>query len=93
MPPVNIRTSNERLAIIDRAVAIRGTSRTEFVLRSSEAAAIEVKSQLRYDTGMLLGLRAIEEFPGTMRRALVYDGKRSFRTRDGIDGWSTVQLQ
>ncbi|MDE2790389.1 MAG: DUF1778 domain-containing protein [Paracoccaceae bacterium] len=42
MPQVNFRTSNERLAIIDRAAGIRGVSRTEFVLRSSEASATEV---------------------------------------------------
>jgi len=45
MPQVNIRTSSERLAVIDRAAAIRGVSRTEFMLRSSEAAAIEVLSE------------------------------------------------
>ena len=45
MPQVNIRTSSERLAIIDRAAAIRRVSRTEFVLRSSEAAAIEVLNE------------------------------------------------
>ena len=42
MPQVNFRTSRERLAAIDRAATIRGVSRTEFVLRSSEAAAIEI---------------------------------------------------
>ncbi|MCY4592076.1 MAG: GNAT family N-acetyltransferase [Alphaproteobacteria bacterium] len=42
MPQVNFRTSSGRLAVIDRAAAIRGVSRTEFVLRSSEAAAIEI---------------------------------------------------
>ena len=45
MPQVNIRTSTERLAVIDRAAAIRGVSRTEFLLRSSEAAAIEVLNE------------------------------------------------
>ena len=45
MPQVNFRTSGERLAVIDRAAAIRGVSRTEFVLRSSEAAAIEVLNE------------------------------------------------
>ena len=45
MPQVNMRTSSERLAIIDRAAAIRGVSRTEFVLRSSEAAAIEILNE------------------------------------------------
>ena len=40
MAQVNFRMSDERLAFIDRAAAIRGVTRTEFVLRSSEAAAI-----------------------------------------------------
>ena len=37
--------SDERLAFIDRAAAIRGVTRTEFVLRSSEAAAIETRNE------------------------------------------------
>ena len=45
MPQVNVRTSSERLAFIDRAASIRGVSRTEFVLRSSEAAAIEALNE------------------------------------------------
>ena len=45
MPQVNFRMSSERLAVIDRAAAIRGVSRTEFVLRSSEAAAIDVLNE------------------------------------------------
>ena len=39
MARVNLQVSDERLASIDRAVAIRGASRTEFALRSSEAIA------------------------------------------------------
>ena len=71
-------------------------NRTEvdFLLRRrGELVAIEVKSRLRYHTGMLHGLRAIGALPGMARRVLVYDGKRSFRTGDGIDVWSTDQLQ
>ena len=71
-------------------------NRTEvdFLLRrSGELVAIEVKSRLRYHTGMLQGLRAIEDLPGIARRILVYGGKRSFRTGDGMDVWSTDQLQ
>ena len=49
MPEVNIRISSERLAIIDRAAAVTGVSRTEFVLRSSEAAAIEVLNECPRD--------------------------------------------
>ncbi len=71
-------------------------NRTEvdFLLRRGrELVAIEAKSQPRYHTGMLPGLRAIAELPGTVRRVLVYGGKRSFRTGDGIDVWSTDRLQ
>ena len=71
-------------------------NRTEvdFLLRrEGELTAIEVKSQPRYHTGMLPGLRAISELPGIARRVLVYGGKRSFRTEDGIDVWSTDRLQ
>ena len=45
MAQVNFRISSERLASIDRAAAIRGVTRTEFVLRSSEAAAIETLNE------------------------------------------------
>ena len=71
-------------------------NRTEvdFLLRrGGELAAIEVKSQPRYHTGMLPGLRAIAELPGVVRRVLVYGGRRSFRTGDGINVWSSGRLQ
>ena len=42
---INLRNSEERLALIDRAAARRGVTRTEFVLRSSEAAAVDVFAQ------------------------------------------------
>lgn len=45
MAQVNFRMKEERLALIDRAAAIRGVTRTEFVLRSSEAAAIETLNE------------------------------------------------
>lgn len=45
MGQVNFRMKDERLALIDRAAAIRGVTRTEFVLRSSEAAAVEVLTE------------------------------------------------
>ncbi len=45
VPQVNFRASSERLAVIDRAAAIRGVSRTEFVLSSSETAAIEILNE------------------------------------------------
>ena len=42
---------------------------------------------------MLPGLRAIGELQGMVRRVLVYGGRRSFRTGDEIDVWSTDRLQ
>ena len=45
MAQVNFRMSSERLAFIDRAAAIRGVTRTEFVLRASEAAVIETLNE------------------------------------------------
>lgn len=45
MTQVNIRTSDERLSYIDCAAAIRGVTRSEFMLRSSEAAAIEILNE------------------------------------------------
>ena len=66
----------------------------DFVLRrGGEFAAIEVKSQPRYHTGMLAGLRAISDLAGIVRRVLVHGGERSFRTQDGIDVWSTARFE
>ena len=45
MAQMNVRTSDERLQLFDRAAAIRGVTRSEFVLRASEAAAIEVLNE------------------------------------------------
>ena len=45
MAQVQFRMSDERLAFIDRAAAIRGGTRTEFVIGSSEAAAIETLNE------------------------------------------------
>ena len=45
MVQVKFRVSDERLAFIDRAAAIRGVARTEFVFRSSEAAAVETVNE------------------------------------------------
>ena len=45
MVQVIFRMKEERLALIDRAAAIRGITRAEFVLRSSEAAAVETLNE------------------------------------------------
>ena len=45
MGQVNFKVTDDRLAIIDRAASIRGVSRTEFVLGTCEAAALEILSE------------------------------------------------
>ena len=45
MAQVRLCMSSQRLAFIDRAAAIRGVTRTEFMLRSSEATAIETLNE------------------------------------------------
>ena len=57
------------------------------LLRGPERLAIEVKSAERYHTGLLKGLRALDALPGLVRRILVYAGRRSFRSSDGIEVW------
>ena len=70
-------------------------NRTEvdfFLRRGGEYVAVEVKSQPRYHTGMLTGLRAAADLAGVVRSVLVYGGRRSFRTHDGIEVWSIARL-
>ena len=55
--------------------------------RGRERLAIEVKAADRYHTGLLKGLRAIGDLPRLVRRVLVYTGRRSFRSADGIEVW------
>ena len=65
----------------------------DFLLsRDSEYLAIEVKAAKRYNTVLLKGLRAINDLPHLVRRILIYDGARAFRTEDGIDVWPVRQL-
>ena len=46
-----------------------------------------VKSQRRFSTSMLAGLKAITQLPGLRRRILIYRGQRRLRTSEGIDIW------
>lgn len=65
----------------------------DFLLqRGRRFLAIEVKSQARYSTSMLTGLRAIVELPKLVRRILLYGGTRSLKTSDGIDVWPLTRL-
>ena len=68
--------------------ALESAAEVDFVLtRDRDHLAIEVKAAERYNTTMLKGLRAVADLDGLTRRILVYRGRRSFRTEDGIDVW------
>ena len=65
----------------------------DFLLsRDAECLAIEAKATRRYNTTLLKGLRAITNLPRLVRRILIYDGERAFRTEDGIDVWPVKQF-
>jgi predicted AAA+ superfamily ATPase len=60
----------------------------DFLLRrGKEHLALEVKSQTRFPSDQLVGLRAIAEVPRVVRRVLVYLGERRLKTADGIEVW------
>lgn len=60
--------------------------------RGREFLAVEAKAGERYHTGMLRGLRAVDGLAGLARRILVYGGRRSFRTEDGIEIWPALRF-
>ena len=74
MERVTITSTPERLALIDRAAAICGVSRIEFMLQASEAAAIETLNAAPVIT---LDDQAYEDFTA----ALDAPGRPSARLR------------
>lgn len=77
----------ERWGCWSPAEALR--TEVDFVLRRGrEALALEAKSASRPDPEHFVGLRAIAELPGLVRRVLVCRVPRSMTTADGIDVWS-----
>ena len=65
----------------------------DFVLRRDrDLLAVEAKAGERYHTGMLRGLRAVTGLAGLTRRILVYGGRRSLLTEDGIEVWPALRF-
>lgn len=60
--------------------------------RDCDLVAVEIRSQKRFSTAMLTGLKAVGELPNMVRRILVYRGARVLRTADGIDVWPVETL-
>ena len=70
-------------------------SKTEidFLLRRGDRyIAIETKATSRYHTALLAGLKSISGLPGLVRRILVFNGRRSFLTSQGIEVWPVKRL-
>ena len=65
-----------------------GATEVDFVLRRGrEHLALEVKHQSRTGPELFTGLRAIADLPKLARRIVVYRGRQTLRTEDGIDVW------
>jgi predicted AAA+ superfamily ATPase len=64
----------------------------DFLLRRGrEYLALEVKTRTRVGPEDLMGLRAIADLRGLVRRVLLYLGPTRQRTEDGIDVWSLAE--
>ena len=91
-----LRAHNEHQRIYDDIgywSALESAAEADFVLtRDREHLAIEVKASERYNTAMLKGLRAVADLDGLTRRILVYRGRRTFKTEDGIEVWPLEDL-
>ena len=91
-----LRAHAEEQAVFDTIhywAPAESNTEVDFLLsRDTEYLAIEVKAARRYNTVLLKGLRAINDLPHLVRRILIYDGARAFRTEDGIDVWPVRQL-
>ena len=91
-----LRAHAEEQAVFDTIhywAPAESNTEVDFLLsRDTEYLAIEVKTARRYNTVLLKGLRAINDLPHLVRRILIYDGARAFRTEDGIDVWPVRQL-
>lgn len=86
-----LRAHGEEQPIFDTIhywAPVESNTEVDFLLRrDTEYLAIEAKAARRYNTALLKGLRAIDDLPHLVRRVLVHEGRRAFRTEDGIDVW------
>ena len=65
---------------------LQARAEVDFLLRFGKRfVAIEAKAGAGYSPDALSGLRAISDLPGVRRRILVYQGRASAKTDDGIE--------
>jgi predicted AAA+ superfamily ATPase len=87
-----LRAHDEQKRLFDEIsywapVQARQTEVDFLLRRGKEYLAIEVKSQTRFSTNQLSGLRAIAELRRVSRRILVYLGAQKLKTPDGVEVW------
>jgi predicted AAA+ superfamily ATPase len=94
----SLRAMNDYAGLFDdwfywSAHGSSGAVEVDFMLRRGKRLiAVEAKGSRRYKVEMTKGLRAIAALPGVERRILVYGGKDSWRTEDGIDVMSATSF-
>lgn len=87
-----LRAHNEWSSLFDEvfywAPAEAHQTEVDFLLRRGrEHLALEIKSQRRFSSRELSGLKAIGDLPRLARRVLVYLGDERLRTDEGIEIW------
>lgn len=92
-----LRAHNVNGALFDEAAywspAQTLDTEVDFVLRRGrDLLAIEVKHQPRFSPPLLRGLRAAADLPRVVRRVLVYRGRQTLETDDGIEVWPVDRL-
>ena len=92
-----LRAHNEQARLFDEIsywapVQARQTEVDFLLRRGKEYLAIEVKSQNRFSTTQLSGLRAIADLKRVVRRVLVNLGDTKLKTSDGIEVWPLDSL-
>lgn len=86
-----LRAMDDYLGLFDEwfywsAHGSAGTIEVDFVLRQGKRLiAVEAKAGERFKPEMLKGLKAIRELPGVRRRILVYGGRDTWTTDEGIE--------
>jgi predicted AAA+ superfamily ATPase len=87
-----LRAHNERRELFEEIaywapVQARQTEVDFLLRRGRDYLALEVKSQSRFSSSQLSGLRAIGGLGRLVRRILLYLGDQRLRTEDGIEVW------
>jgi len=92
-----LRAHNEQRELFEEIaywapVQARQTEVDFLLRRGRDYLALEVKSQSRFSSSQLSGLRAIGGLGRLVRRILLYLGDQRLRTEDGIEVWPLAEF-